>query len=185
MGFGKLCTVVCLFTATFPAYAGVYVTSPSQATVSASGTGSSVSPVHFVATATSPACSKGVATMGIYTAPYTLAYSVNGATLDTNLSLSAGTYSIAVQEWDYCGWSSKALLTLKVTVPSGSSGSGTTPSKTFYGLENQKGWSGYALLPPSWGICSSCSSSGPELAWSWNPTMNSPSLDGQSTQSAY
>ncbi|HTM39134.1 MAG TPA: hypothetical protein VL156_20475 [Terriglobales bacterium] len=185
MGFGKFCTIACLFTATFPAYAGVYVTSPSQATVSTSGTASSVSPVHFVAQATSPACSKGVATIGIYTAPYTLAYSVGGATLDTNLSLSAGTYSVAVQEWDYCGWSSKALLTLTVTASSGSTGSATTPGTTFYGLENQKGWSGYALLPPSWGICSTCSSSGPELAWSWKPTISSPSLDGQSTQSSY
>ena len=184
MGFGKFCTVVCLCAATFPASAGVYVASPSRATVSASGTSSSVSPVHFVATATSPACTKGVAAIGIYTAPYTLAYQANGATLDTNLSLSAGTYNIAVQEWDNCGWSSRALLRLTVTLSSGS-GSGGTPGTTFYGLERQKGWSGYALLPPGWGICSTCSSAGPELIWSWTPTMSSPSLDGQSTQSAY
>src|SRR5205807_810579 len=72
------------------------------------------SPVHFVATATSPACSKGVGGMGIYTAPYKLAYSVQGAKLDTNLALNAGTYNVAIQEWDNCGWSSKALLTLNV-----------------------------------------------------------------------
>jgi hypothetical protein len=137
-----------------------------------------------VATATSPACSKGVAAIGIYTAPYALAYQANGATLDTNLSLSAGTYNVAVQEWDNCGWSSRALLTLTVTASSGAL-AGSTAGTTFYSLERQKGWSGYALLPPSWGICSTCSSAGPELIWSWQPTVSSPSLDGQSTQSVY
>jgi hypothetical protein len=184
MRFMKLCTMVCVFTAALPTYAGVYVTSPSKATVSASGTGSSGSPVHFVATGTSPDCSKGVASMGIYTAPYTLAYKVTGTTIDTNLSLSAGTYNIAVQEWDNCGWSSRALLTLTVKSSTVSQPASTT-SKTFYGLENQKGWSGYALLPPSWGICSGCSSSGPELVWSWTPGISTPSMDGQSTKSGY
>ena len=184
MTFGKFSIIACLVTATFPAYAGVYVTSPSTATVATSGNGTSTSPVHFVATGTSPACSKGVGSMGIYTAPNTLAYTVAGTTLDTSLSLSPGTYNIAVQEWDNCGWSSKAQLTLTVSSPPATP-SGTTTSKTFYGIESQKGWSGYALLPPSWGICSTCSSSGPELIWSWTQGISSPSLDGQATKSAY
>ena len=37
-------------------------------------------------------------------------------------------------------------LFLSVLVPSFASGT------TFYDLEAKKGWSGYALLPPSWGI---------------------------------
>jgi hypothetical protein len=37
--------------------------------------------------------------MGIYTAPYKLAYSVTGSKLDTYLTLSAGTYYTVVQEW--------------------------------------------------------------------------------------
>lgn len=184
MRFRKVFTVVCLFVAAFPAYAGVYVTSPTAATVSAAGTSSGTSPVHFVATATSPACAKGVAGMGIYTAPSTLAYRVTGAALDTNLSLSAGNYSIAVQEWDNCGWSSKALLTLTVTSSTGNP-TGTTSARTFYSLQSQKGWSGYALLPPSWGICATCTSSSPELTWSWAPNISSPSLDGLSTKSVY
>ena len=93
----KLC--LCLFaTLATPAFAGISVTSPSS--------GAQVqSPVHYVATAQSPNCSTGVASMGIYTAPYKLAYSVTGSKLDTYLTLSAGTYYTVVQEWDYCGWS--------------------------------------------------------------------------------
>src|SRR3982751_6283877 len=75
--------------------AGVTVTSPtSGATVQ--------SPVHFVASATT-SCSKGIASIGIYTAPFQLAYVVNGASLDTNLTMSAGDYNTVVQEWDNCG----------------------------------------------------------------------------------
>lgn len=164
-------------------FAGVFVSSPGAATVSTSGTAKSVSPVRFVATGTSPACSKGVASMGIYTAPNKLAYTVQGGSLDTNLSLSAGTYNIAVQEWDHCGWSAKAMLTLTVSAPTSSSTSST--AKTFTDLGSGKGWSSYALLPPSWGICSSCSSSGPELKWSWTQNISSPALDGNSTRSTY
>jgi len=74
---------------------GVFVTSPANnSTVG--------SPTNFVATATT-SCSLGVASMGIYTAPSQLAYVVNGASLNTNLSLGPGTYNTVVQEWDKCG----------------------------------------------------------------------------------
>lgn len=184
MRFGKLFAVVYLLSATFHAYAGVYVSSPATATVSVLGSVSTTSPVHFAATATSPACSKGVAGMGIYTAPYILAYTVTGASLDTKLSLSAGTYNIAIQEWDNCGWSSKAFLTITVTSSTATQASSPLGT-TFYNLQSQKGWSGYALLPPTWGICSTCSSSGPQLAWSWTQNVSSPSMDGLSTKSVY
>ena len=58
-------------------------------------------------------------------------------------------------------------------------------SKTFSDLQSKSGWSGYALLPPSWGICSSCSSTGSRLKWSWSPKVSSPSMDGLSTKSYY
>jgi phospholipase C len=101
MRFAKLCAGVYLLTATaLPAVAGVYVTSPASATVAISGSVTTSSPVHFVATANSPACPTGVAGLGIYTAPSVLAYTVSGSSLDTNLSLAPGTYNIAVQEWE-------------------------------------------------------------------------------------
>src|SRR5205809_806119 len=99
-----------------PAFASV--------TVSVPGTGTIVgSPVHFAATATST-CASGVSAMGIYTAPYVLAYKISGSSLNTYLTLSPGTYNAVVQEWDACG-STKTPVT--ITVSSGTSGSGTIP----------------------------------------------------------
>ena len=48
-------------------------------------------------------------------------------------------------------------------------------------LQKQKGWSSYALLAPSWGICSSCSSTSPSVNWSRAPLVSSPSLSGAAT----
>jgi hypothetical protein len=89
------------------AFAGVSVSAPaSSSTVS--------SPVHFVASATT-SCSAGVSSMGIYTAPSVLAYKVSGATLNTYLTLSNGTYNTVVQEWDKCGGASKTAVTITVS----------------------------------------------------------------------
>ena len=145
---------------------GVFVTSPAN-------NASVTSPVHYVATATT-ACSKGVASMGIYTAPGKLAYTVNGAKIDTNLTLSAGTYNTVVQEWDNCGGGSSTPIT--ITVTSGGGGN------TFIGLQKGGGWTGYALLPPGYGICNSCKPGGPEATWSMTQGIASPSLSGSSTK---
>lgn len=185
MSIGKLCAGLCtcmLFS--ISSYAGVFVSSPTSATVSSSGSAAVGSPVHFVATANSPACSKGVSSMGIYTSSGVLAYIVAGSHLDKSLSLSSGTYEVAVQEWDHCGMSSKAMVRVTVggaPVTKTSSGGGRTVTD----LQSQKGWSGYALLPPSWGICGDCTGAGPQLKWSWSQKVSSPSMDSLSTKSVY
>jgi hypothetical protein len=74
----------------------IAVTSPVTATVV-------TSPVHFVANAQATNCKSGIAAMRIYTAPGVNAYTVNSASLDTRLSLAAGTYNIVIQAWDNCG----------------------------------------------------------------------------------
>ncbi|HJT69959.1 MAG TPA: hypothetical protein VJ731_07165 [Terriglobales bacterium] len=179
MNARKHSLVVCLFAVSaLPAFAGVTVTSPSNGATSGS-------PVHFVAKAESPACPKGVSAMGIYTAPGKLAYTVNGTKMDTNLSLSNGTYNIVVQEWDNCGWSAKAPI--KLTVGGSSPPPPPPPSggKTFSNLQKSGGWTGMALLPPSFGICSSCTPTGSQAKWSWTPNVSSPSLSGASTKTAY
>jgi len=181
MKLGNLFLFVCLCLGVFalPAMAGVTVISPAS--------GSSVgSPVHFVATGSSPACPNGVAAMGIYTGPSVLAYAVNGSNLDTYLSLNAGTSFAVVQQWDNCGWSDRVQLTLTVgsgpASPQGAAGgSGTTLSN----LQRSGGWNGSALLPPNFGICSGCNSSGPELKWDWWSNVGSPSLSGAATQTVY
>ncbi len=118
--------------------------------------------------------------MGIYTAPGKLAYTVNGAKMDTNLSMSNGTYNVVVQEWDNCGWS--ATVPIKLIV-SGSSGSGG--GKVFSNLQKSGGWTGYALLPPGFGICSSCTPSGSKVKWNWTQNVSSTSMDGIATKSSY
>jgi hypothetical protein len=100
-------TLLCLLALSAYTLAGVSVSSPVN--------GSTVSsPVHFVASATS-SCSAGVSSMGIYTAPSVLAYKVSGATLNTYLTLSNGTYNTVVQEWDKCGGATKTALTITVS----------------------------------------------------------------------
>ena len=145
---------------------GVFVTSPAnKSTVS--------SPANFVATATT-GCSLGVASMGIYTAPSKLAYVVNGASLNTNLSLSPGTYNTTVEEWDKCGGAS----TTPVTVTVSSSGGGTT----FSNLHSSGGWAGYAQQPPTYADCNGCTPSGPGTTWSMVQDVKSPTMSGNSTQ---
>lgn len=125
--------------------------------------------MHYVATA-STTCSKGVASMGIYTAPYQLAYVTSGPSLDTNLNLGAGNYNTTVQSWDHCGGSARASVPLSV---SGGIGS------TFSNLQAGSGWTGYALLPPSYNICVSCSPNGSQASWSTQQNISSPSISGQ------
>ena len=80
---------------------GVFVTSPANnSTVG--------SPVRFAATAATSTCPKGVASIGIYTAPSPdkKVYVTAGSSLNTTVSLSPGTYNTVVQAWDYCGGAS-------------------------------------------------------------------------------
>ena len=147
---------------------GVHVTSPTNnSTVG--------SPVNYVATATTN-CSKGVASMGIYTAPGKLAYVVNGSSLNTSLSLSPGTYNTVVQEWDNCGGA--ATTPVKITVTSGSGGGG----KTFYNIQGIGGWNSYAQQPPDYGDCAWCTPAGPQTTWATYQGIKNPSLSGDATQ---
>ena len=150
--------------------------SGGQVTVTAPQTNTTVSPtVQYVASATS-SCASGVASMGIYTAPNVLAYQTQGAQLNTQLTLSSGTYHTVVEEWDKCGGASVTPIT--ITVGGGSSTSG---GHTFANLHQESGWTGYGLLPPSYNICTSCTPSGPQVTWSMTHDISSPSLSGNAT----
>jgi hypothetical protein len=86
----KVVAVFFALAAAIPAVAGVSVSAPvNNSNVSTS--------VQFVATATT-SCAKGVSSMGIYTAPGVLAYTVNGSVLNTDLTLNPGTYRNVVEE---------------------------------------------------------------------------------------
>ena len=163
-------------------YCGGATTTPIKVTVSTSGTSgvyvsspannSSVgSPVKFSATATT-SCSKGVASMGIYTASNVLAYVVNGASLNYSLALSAGTYNTVVQEWDNCGGSKTTPVTITVT---GGGGSG----KSFTNLQHSGGWSGYGQRAPNFTDCSP--SPCDNVTYSMTQNVKSPAMSGEST----
>jgi hypothetical protein len=143
------------------AFGGVNVTAPA--------TGANVSsPVQYVATATT-SCAKGVAAMGIYSGPGNLVYTVKGASLNTTVSLSPGTYYTTVQEWDNCGGASKTSITINV-------GSG---GNAFYNLQADGHWKGYGMLPPKYMPCTNCS---PNVTWSMQSHVGDPSQDGNSSQ---
>jgi hypothetical protein len=151
-------------TVTVSSQSGVTVTAPKN-------NGNPGSPVNFTASATST-CSKGVASMGIYTAPYQLAYVGNGASLNTNLSLSAGTYNATITEWDNCGGASSTPVTFTVTSTSGGS--------SFTELQHSAGWSGYGQSAPSYVDCSPSPCDG--ITFSMDQNIKSPSLSGESSE---
>jgi hypothetical protein len=139
---------------------GVWVTSPTNN----SRVGS---PTKYVATASTTACSKGVASMGIYV-NNVLQYVVNGASLNTNLNLSAGTYNTVVEEWDHCGGAAYTPVTITVQ-------GGNVLSR----LQASTGWKGWGELPPNYAICSApCSG----VTWSMTQGIKSPAMSGNSTQ---
>ncbi len=71
------------------------------------------SSIHYVAAATTT-CARVISAMGIYTAPYQLAYVVKGAKLDTTLRLQPGKYDTVVQEWDNCNSAAKTHVPVTV-----------------------------------------------------------------------
>ncbi|HEY6328404.1 MAG TPA: hypothetical protein VI756_03635, partial [Blastocatellia bacterium] len=154
-----ICIFLMLATSVF---ADVKVSSPSNgATVS--------SPVHYVATATTNTCSRGVASMGIYV-DNTLVYVVNGAKMDHYLSLNSGKYHTVVEEWDYCGGATYTAI--DITVQGGG-------GNVLQHLQASGGWKSWGELPPGYGICSApC----PGVTWSMKQGIKSPSLSGNATR---
>jgi hypothetical protein len=152
---------------------GVTVTSPK----SNSNPGS---PVNFNASATTT-CSKGVASMGIYTAPYKLAYVGNGATLNTNLTLASGTYNATVTEWDNCGGASTAPVTFTVSSSGGGGGGGGgSGGSSFTNLQHSGGWGEYGQIAPTYVDCSPSPCDG--ITFSMSQNIKSPSLSGEATE---
>lgn len=165
---------VALFFATLAssAFAGITITAPTN--------GSTVSnSVQFVASGSSPNCSKGIGGMGIFTAPYKLAYKVSGGKINTNLNLSNGSYNVVVQQWDNCGWSATKAVNIQVG-SGGHSVGGTGDGNSFVNLESDSHWNHYSLMPPSYNICDSCTPSGPGLTYSTQQGIQSPSVEGSS-----
>ena len=149
--------------------------SPGSVVVQAPANNITVAPsVQYVASAAT-SCPKGVAAMGIYTAPGVLAYTSRGASLNTVLTLASGTYNTVVQEWDNCGGSARTPVTITV-------GSAPQGANTIVNLHQMGGWTGYVLLPAAYEICNSCAASGPEGTFQMTQGVASPSLSGNSAK---
>ena len=115
--------------------------------------------MNYVATASTTTCSKGVASMGIYVNS-SLVYVVGGASLNTTLNLSAGTYNTVVEEWDYCGGAAYTPVAIKVQ-----------GGNVLSNLQASSGWRGWGELPPAYDICwSPC----PGVTWSMAQGINLP-----------
>lgn len=168
---GGASTAPITVTVTAGSGSGVSISAPSN-------NGSVTSPVNFTATATTT-CSKGVGSMGIYTAPYQLAYVSNGASLNHSLTLNPGTYNATVTEWDNCGGASSSPVTVVVTSGGNGSGSGGSGS-SFYNLQKSGGWSGYGQTSPTFVDCSPSPCDG--VTFSMYQDIKSPSMSGDSTQ---
>jgi hypothetical protein len=83
-------------------------------------------------------------------------------------------YDTVVAEWDNCGGSAVAPVTITV--------GGSSNSNVFTNLHEQPGWTGYGLLAPQYNICNSCNPSGPQVTWSMTQDISSPALSGNSTR---
>ena len=152
-------------------FAGVTVSSPAAG--SAAG-----SPVHFVASATS---THPITAMRIYVDNLSV-YLVSASSLNTSVTMSAGTHSVVVQAWDSTGAVFKMPLSLTV------SGSAPTPTPTpaatptplpappagavvKSNIDQMAGWE-------SCTVCAGANASGPVATYSMVENQASPSLDG-------
>jgi hypothetical protein len=75
-----------------------------------------------------------------------------------------------------------AFLTLAAFSPIALTQSTSPYYKKIYNLQTQKGWQSYALLAPSWGICSSCSPTSSAVNWYRTVPISSPSVSGKSAK---
>ena len=142
---------------------GVFLTSPAN--------NSTVGPlVTFAATASTNSCPQGISAMGIYVNSE-LVYTVNGAQLNTQLTLGSGPQYTTVKAWDYCGGAYDATANLTVV--------NTSNAKQLSNLQSATGWDAWGEYPPIYAICTApC----PGITWSMDQHQTSPSLSGSSTR---
>src|SRR5579862_2349620 len=110
-----------------------WATTPVVVVQSPANGASAGSPVNFVASASSAACSKGISAMRIYTAPGVNAYTINANKLNTNINLPLGSYSTVVQAWDNCGGVGKTTVNISVSKIN------LAPPRFLYATEYQAG----------------------------------------------
>jgi hypothetical protein len=106
--------------------------------------------------------------MGIYVNNQ-LVHVENGASLNTQLKLDAGTQHTVVEEWDFCGGAS--YTPVDVTIQSA--------GKVLSNLQATGGWNSWGEFAPKYDITST---QGPGVNWSMLQHIKSPSLSGNATR---
>ncbi len=140
--------------------ASVSISSPSSGSTNGS-------PVHVVA---SGSISGTPTAIQVYDNG-SLKYQVNGAKIDTYLSMSGGTHTIAVKLWNSAGQNTYATRTFSV---SGTSSSPTPSGGTTYSnIDQMSGWS-------NCGACAGAGGNGSVVPYSMSEYQSSPSMDGKS-----
>jgi hypothetical protein len=137
------------------------------------------SPMHVVATATSPV---GIDAMMIYV-DNQARWSGRGASVDAWIDISVGQHYVVVQSWDWSGKVTKAPITVNVVSGSGGSASSSGGSQvsipsyatTISNIDQMGGWD-------SCTVCAGIDGSGPVANYSMTIGRGDPSLDGSSTQ---
>jgi hypothetical protein len=162
--------IIATLTLATASFAGVSVSSPAPGSTAGS-------PVRFVASATS---THPITAMRIYVDNVS-AYLVLASSLNTSVTMSAGSHRVVVQAWDSTGAVFKTPLTLTV----GGSTPPPTPTPTPTGglppapagavvksnIDQMTGWE-------SCTVCAGANAAGPTAIYSMVANQASPSLDG-------
>ena len=161
-------------------FAGVTVSSPAAGSTAGS-------PVHFVASATS---THPITAMRIYVDNLSV-YLVSASSLNTSVTMSAGTHNVVVQAWDSTGAVFKTPLSL--TVGTSAPTPTPTPIPTPSATPTPTPAPGLPTPPagavvksnidqmPAWDSCTVCAGAnakGPVAIYSMVENQASPSLDG-------
>jgi hypothetical protein len=165
--------VIATLTLATASFAGVTVSSPAAGSTAGS-------PVHFVASATS---THPITAMRIYVDNLSV-YLVSASSLNTSVTMSAGTHSVVVQAWDSTGAFFKTPLSLTVsgTTPSPTPTPIPTPTPTAFpappstavvksNIDQMAAWE-------SCTVCAGANAAGPVATYSMVENQASPSLDG-------
>jgi len=159
-------------------FAGVTVSSPAAGSTSGS-------PVHFVASATS---THPITAMRIYVDNLSV-YLVSASSLNTSVTMAAGTHNVVVQAWDSTGAVFKMPLSLTVSstaptptptptaTPTPVPGLPAPPSTAVVksNIDQMAGWD-------SCTVCAGANANGPVAVYSMVENQASPSLDGASAK---
>ncbi|HZR65232.1 MAG TPA: beta-propeller fold lactonase family protein [Terriglobales bacterium] len=94
------------------------------------------SPVHFIASASSPDCADGISAMRIYSAPGVSAYTRYSSQINSYISLANGTYNAVVQAWDHCGGVGKTTVKIKVDAQAAPAGFLYTANSAYWNSSN-------------------------------------------------